>query len=111
MNHTHIPTHSGYQRPSYFKNLDTYFTRTIDGQRVPDDRERCLCCGKPVDDNIMVHMLTSGELIPMDLAPYGVDDASIVEGGGKDTINGAQSQGCFPVGSDCARRLPKGFAQ
>lgn len=109
--HTHIPTHSDYRSPNYLKNERTAFTRVIDGKREFDSRERCLCCGKPVDGNLWVHMLTNGDLIPMDLAPYGVDWMTILDGEGDDTVNGAKSQGCFPVGSDCAKRLPRGFAE
>jgi hypothetical protein len=56
------------------------------------DQEPCIICQKPLnvsDKTKYVHMLTSGELINCD--------------------DHADSQGFFPIGNDCCKRLPKNF--
>lgn len=51
----------------------------------------CCCCGRPIkQEKHMVHMLTSGNLVSSD----------------QDFDN---SQGFFPIGSECLKRLPNNF--
>ncbi len=66
------------QSPNYEKNID----------RFGDHSDTCLICGKKTNGKSKyVHLLTNGNIVS-----YGSDD--IVE-----------SQGFFPVGSDCAKKL------
>lgn len=58
------------------------------------NQEPCIICQKPLnvsDKTKYVHMLTSGELINS-LNNYEFD-----------------SQGLFPIGNDCCKKLPKDF--
>jgi len=62
------------------------------------DSEECMMCGRKMsrkahENARHVHMTIDGDLVPM---------AAEV---------GSLSQGWFPVGSECAKRLPKGFAE
>ncbi len=55
--------------------------------------EECIVCGKGMRKDRKpqyVHMLTSGQLAERD-------------------YDGPGSQGCFPVGSECARKIPARF--
>lgn len=56
------------------------------------NQEPCIICQKPLnvsDKTKYVHLLTSNELINCD--------------------DHADSQGLFPIGNDCCKRLPKDF--
>lgn len=61
------------------------------------DNQECKMCGRKMSNAAIakarsVHMTTSGDLVPV-------------------TANiGDLSQGFFEVGSECAKRVPKGFA-
>lgn len=63
--------------------------------------ERCMACNRPManyDDQkgtAMVHMDTEGKLIRIGSA----DDDDEFEG----------SQGCFPIGAECAKKIPAAF--
>ena len=75
------------------RNLDKYGHMT----------EQCICCGKPMSENhpmgaYHVHMNTKG----VSVNPEIVTEENIVE------LTGAESQGCFPIGNDCAKKM-KGF--
>lgn len=57
--------------------------------------DQCFLCGRPltakaVENGSYIHLTTSGFLVERD---YEGDD----------------SQGCFPVGSECAKRIPRPF--
>lgn len=65
----------------------------------------CFLCGRPltrrsVDNGLFVHLTTGGYLVGADYPEAG---------DGEDPLYG-QSQGAFPVGAECARRLPRGLA-
>jgi hypothetical protein len=71
--------------PEYEKNL----------QKYGDNQDTCICCGRKVKsfpECKMVHLLTNGNIVS-----YPDED---IEG----------SQGFFPVGNDCAKRLVISFA-
>jgi hypothetical protein len=72
-----------------------YRGRVPDG---PDFDDECFLCGRPVVTSRCeyVHMSTGNELI----------HTSEVEALGRDPDD---SQGCFPIGSSCARKIPKGY--
>jgi hypothetical protein len=53
----------------------------------------CIVCAKPSNESgLFVHMLTNGMLTDLSEQEVGED-----------------SQGCFEIGSSCARKLPKSF--
>ena len=58
--------------------------------------DACVCCGKRIAEgsNLFAHYAIAGYWIPFDAAL--MDDLSI-------------SQGCFPIGPECAKRFPKEF--
>jgi len=60
---------------------------------------QCICCGKPIKEGhkLYVHMNTNGVAI----------NPQIMEDKCKE-LTGAESQGCFPIGNDCAKKM-KGF--
>jgi hypothetical protein len=77
--------------PAIFASSTQYLARTKTGQT---GRE-CAACGKqvkPGPDVPHCRANVSGQAIPV--------DAEIPE---------AEDLGCFPVGSDCARRFPAGY--
>ena len=67
-------------------------TAQFESNRERADDEYCLRCGRQVDDStaLWVHLGTDGSIYPLGLEP-------------------TESQGWWPVGSDCARHL-KGYA-
>jgi hypothetical protein len=71
---------SSVRSPKYDENIE----------REGDHSETCFICGKRTQSKQLVHYLVSDELIA-----YGGD----VE----------DSQGFFPIGSNCAKKLPKKF--
>jgi hypothetical protein len=68
------------QSPNYYANLEKY----------GEDSNTCCICGKRIknmEKTKYVHMLTSGNIVS-----HGGDDIE-------------DSQGLFPVGNDCAKKL------
>lgn len=66
--------------------------------------DECFLCGrgltaKAVENGKMIHLATSNELIHR-------DDDAVASNNDND---GIVSQGCFPVGSECAKRIPNGY--
>ena len=75
-----------YQSPNFDKNEDL---------SKPGHTERCVCCNKPMKPDqvkYMVHMTTDWLMID-------TDDETLID----------NSQGLFPVGSECKKQLPKEF--
>jgi hypothetical protein len=62
--------------------------------------DQCICCFKPMKEGekLFIHMNTIG----MAVNPNIVTEENCKE------LTGAESQGCFPVGNDCAKKM-KGF--
>lgn len=61
--------------------------------------EQCICCGKPMKtgEKLYVHMNTNWLAVHPN-----IDEKDCL------MITGAESQGCFPIGNDCAKKM-KGF--
>jgi hypothetical protein len=61
---------------------------------------QCICCMKPMADNetYMVHMST--EWLAMDNSIVTTTDAE---------KHGLESQGYFPVGNTCAKKMPRNY--
>ena len=79
-----------YQSPSYERNEELH----RDGCT-----ERCVCCNKPMNQEqvkFMVHMTT-------DWVAVNTDDIDVV------SENGYESQGFFPIGTECKKKMSKEF--
>lgn len=64
-------------------------------ERLGDHSDTCFICGRRTAEKLMVHYTTAGELTNTtteDLSPWD-----------------RESQGCFPIGPECAKKLPKGY--
>lgn len=61
------------------------------------DENSCVCCGKRLKEiKLMIHAVTTWE----------ATDARTEE---ECAAAGYESQGCFPIGADCAKHFPKEF--
>ena len=58
-------------------------------KRYGEDSDTCFLCGKKTPELLYVHYTTDGNLV--------------------NTAEHPNSQGLFPVGSKCAKKLPKSF--
>jgi len=85
-----IKTHKLYESPSRDKNEEKY--GTISGNQ-------CICCMKPMKEGevSMVHMTTDWVAINVE-----TDDKGYIN-------EEHQSQGCYPIGNSCAKKMPKEF--
>jgi hypothetical protein len=75
-----------YQSPNFDKNEEL---------SKAGHTERCVCCNKPMKAEqvkFMVHMTTDWLMVD-------IDDENLID----------NSQGFFPVGSECKKFLPKQF--
>lgn len=75
-----------YQSPNFDKNEDL---------SKRGHTERCVCCNKPMKPEqvkYMVHMTTDWMMID-------IDNGTLID----------NSQGFFPVGSECKKHLPNEF--
>ena len=61
---------------------------------------QCICCMKPMKEgeSRVVHMNTDWVVV----------HKSVTEEECKE-LTGAESQGCFPIGNSCAKKMPKDF--
>ena len=61
-----------------------------------NDREPCMVCGRGVADPLrhQIHMTGGGHLLPIDR---------------DDLYEHPDSMGCYPVGPECAKKLPAGY--
>ena len=55
----------------------------------------CVCCGKPTDENLFIHASTNWVAVSTDS-----EDLSEIN---------MESQGFFPIGSNCAKKFTKEF--
>jgi hypothetical protein len=78
-----------------YRVANTTFDRNANAKSNVENREDCHICGKGVNRNTCttwVEVDTDGTLIEV-----GVEDAD--------------SQGCFPVGPECAKKIDKKYLQ
>jgi len=75
-----------YESPMKERNIEKY------GEII----NQCICCGKPMKngEKLYVHMNTDWLAV----------NPSIDENQCKE-LTGAESQGCFPIGNDCAKKM------
>lgn len=61
--------------------------------------DQCICCGKPMKpgERFYVHMNTDGVAVHPTIPSENFEE-----------LTGAESQGAFPIGNDCAKKM-KGF--
>lgn len=85
-----IKTIELYNSPLRDKNEEKYGTTS---------GNQCICCMKPMKDGEtkMVHMTTDWVAINVDTDKNGVINEE------------HQSQGFFPIGNSCAKKMPKEF--
>jgi hypothetical protein len=72
-------------------DLNPLFSQAENHYNFKEDQEPCIICERPVNINAKtkwIHMTTSLEAVERN---YDQDD----------------SQGCFPIGNDCCKKLPK----
>lgn len=64
------------------------------------DNDECICCKRPLnsDNKFHIHMTTSGEVIHN-------EDSRVND----NTWLNDHSQGCFPIGNTCAKKIAKGY--
>ncbi len=89
------------------KNINGIMVIDLDSIRSPkfesnietfgDHSNTCHVCGKRTASNQFIHITTDDFLVPIDL------DESTIE------LHGLESNGCFPVGSECAKKIDKNF--
>jgi hypothetical protein len=75
-----------YESPNREMNLDKYGHIT----------NQCICCGKPMlkSEKLYVHMNTNWVAVNPT-----IDESKFKE------LTGAESQGCFPIGNSCAKKM------
>jgi hypothetical protein len=66
-------------------------------ERYGDHSHTCFICGKSTAQRTFVHLTTIGFLIPAEL-----DDVDL-------EFFDLESQGCFPIGSECAKKVGPEF--
>lgn len=79
-----------YESPVRDRNINKY----------GDNGDNCECCMKPIKNTkveYFFHACTDWEAMPNDATEEQIEEA------------GLESQGCFPVGSECAKKFPKGY--
>lgn len=78
-----------YESPIKERNLEKYGHLT----------DQCICCGKPMKEGekLYVHMNTGWVAVHPN-----IDEKDFL------IMTGSESQGCFPIGNDCAKKM-KGF--
>lgn len=79
-------------------DVDTREKNARRASSAGDVADVCFTCGRPLtakalDNAQWVHLSTRGELIAVDATDYG----------------SADDQGWFPLGSECAKKVPAGF--
>jgi hypothetical protein len=66
-------------------------------ERHGEHSHTCFICGKPTAQRSFVHLTTSGFLIPAELDENDLGQHDL------------ESQGCFPIGSECAKKVGREF--
>jgi hypothetical protein len=66
-------------------------------EKLGEHSDTCIVCGRRTKDTLMIHMSTSGMVAPSHLTEEELDAI------------GFESQGCFSIGSDCAKKLGKKY--
>ena len=65
-------------------------------KRYGDSEYSCICCGKPLKENhnLYVHMNNNWVAVNPNISEEECEK-----------LTGASSQGCFPIGNDCAKKM------
>ena len=70
-------------------------------EKYGESADNCICCKRPIkdiDNCYYVHMNEGWKVLR-----NGVDETNCLE------LTGNRSQGCFPIGNDCAKKVGKDF--
>lgn len=67
-------------------------TRDRNEQRIKDDSEPCVLCGRGTSGAHWIHMSTDCDLVAIDA-----------------TLPENEDQGWFTIGPECAKKIPAGF--
>lgn len=75
-----------YESPMRERNLEKF----------GEQGAQCICCGKLMKDGekLWVHMNTNWEAVNPTISEKDCQE-----------MTGAESQGCFPIGNDCAKKM------
>ena len=84
------------KNPKKFKAVDHIRTASYDAniERYGDNSNTCDCCGKPTAQKMWIHYTEQGKVVNV-----GTDDLP----------EGFKSQGCFPIGPECAKKYGMDF--
>jgi len=66
-------------------------------ERFPIDHTSCVCCNKPTKEEFYVHMTTDWVAVESHIQEEDLKKYN------------KQSQGLFPIGSSCAKKMGKNF--
>jgi hypothetical protein len=66
-------------------------------ERHGEHSNTCFICGKPTAQRSFVHFTTDGFLIPTNIDETDLGQFDL------------ESQGCFPIGSECAKKIDREF--
>lgn len=87
-----------------FKGLNVIELNRVRSGKYYDNVERygetcntCFLCGKPTAQNLYIHFTTDGYIVPGSISELEI------------TTYGLESQGCFAIGSECAKKVGKTF--
>lgn len=69
------------------KNLDTF----------GDLQSSCICCGKPTNQKLWINTVEGPDAVFSHITEEDM------------AAHDKYTQGCFPVGPDCAKKFPKGY--
>lgn len=75
-----------YESPVRERNIDKYGEMT----------NQCICCGKPMKDGEKLHVHMNSDWVAVNPT---IPEEKCLE------LTGAESQGCFPIGNDCAKKM------
>ena len=75
--------------------------RERNNEKYGDNEYQCVCCQRPIKDiksSYWVHMNEGWKALH-----NSINEANCFE------LTGNNSQGCFPIGNDCAKKMGKDF--
>ena len=87
--------HNGIEVIDLYSIRSTKYEDNI--ERLGDHSDTCFVCGKRTAIKMSVHYTVEGYLIPAD-----IDETEL-------QFRNLESQGCFPIGSECAKKVGKHF--
>lgn len=74
--------------------IDIDTVRRPDAEKKAQGDQPCFLCGKATDGSRLVHLATFGALVPI-----------------SETLPEHEDQGFFPIGPECAKKLPADYVE